>query len=360
MQGLAALALVLAALATACSRSPPAGAVVTADRVLLLATARIPAVEQAIAAVERHNVQATARGGTALTIDFRSVFSRQEATDVVRSLLPEIQRYRVLYTPSQTIARAAQLLAPTLPIVFDGVDDPVSNCLVDSLHRPGRNATGHMHLLPDTELKMMELLLDAFPSVRRVVVLASGHNITPLSCDPDDAVARGEHTPCKPEMNPAHTVVGRLVDAPAIDAYAHRLGIPVTYLVLCEPVDFLRVRDAATGGEPVGFVVPWHSLFDEHPAALASAMAETDRPAVYPNARFVDAGGVLALQPIPDRSKDRASVLALLQVLGGHPPATLPVQSPRGFEIIFNVEAASRQGLAPSRWLMRRADRIVP
>jgi putative tryptophan/tyrosine transport system substrate-binding protein len=349
--------LLLIPLGTMCW-PPSSGQVVVPERILILAPSRVPVVEQVVAEIERRN-ERLAGSEPAIRVDFRSVSSRAEAVTAIESLLPIIGHYRAIFTPSQTLARAAQTLVSDRPIVFDGVDDPVSNCLVDSLRRPGRNATGYMHLLPDTELKMLEVLHESFPEVKKVVVLASGHNVSPRSCDLSDPVWRGERPACEPGIHRADSAVARLVEGARLEGFGRELGVEVRFLVLCEAADFDLVSVAASEEEAAGFVVPWHTLFDDHRANLVSALARAKRPTIYASEAFTKIGGLLSLEPILDRGKDRASVISLMQVLDGRLPATLPVQRPRGFEIVFNAGATAKLGLQPSAWLLRRADRTL-
>jgi putative ABC transport system substrate-binding protein len=60
----------------------------------------------------------------------------------------------------------------TLPVVFAGVSDPIGAGLVDSLARPGGNATGFMNFEYSLSGKWVELLKQIAPDVKRVAVSA--------------------------------------------------------------------------------------------------------------------------------------------------------------------------------------------
>jgi len=68
---------------------------------------------------------------------------------------------------------AEQLLKATrtVPIVFVLVPDPVGSGFVDSLARPGRNATGFMSFEYGVSGKWLELLKEIAPGVTRAAVL---------------------------------------------------------------------------------------------------------------------------------------------------------------------------------------------
>jgi putative ABC transport system substrate-binding protein len=76
----------------------------------------------------------------------------------------------VLVAVGDTAAVAAQHATTTIPIVFIAVDDPIKLKLVDSLARPGGNATGVTEYLSDLTSKRLSLFKEALPGM------------TPLRC----------------------------------------------------------------------------------------------------------------------------------------------------------------------------------
>jgi putative ABC transport system substrate-binding protein len=66
----------------------------------------------------------------------------------------------------------------TIPIVFGIGFDPVSLKLVDSLARPGGNATGAMLVASALEGKRIELLKEMQPALRSVALL--GNSTSPM------------------------------------------------------------------------------------------------------------------------------------------------------------------------------------
>ncbi|HMF25439.1 MAG TPA: ABC transporter substrate-binding protein, partial [Pseudolabrys sp.] len=90
---------------------------------------------------------------------------RKYAAELV-ALAPDI----VMASGSPSVM-ALQHLSSTLPIVFAAVVDPVGAGFVDSLARPGGNATGFMIYEYSLGGKWLELLKQVAPSVVRVAVL---------------------------------------------------------------------------------------------------------------------------------------------------------------------------------------------
>ena len=91
-----------------------------------------------------------------------------------------IRRYAaelVALAPDVIVASGAATLAPllqatrTVPIVFATVTDPVGAGFVDSLARPGGNATGFTASEYSLSGKWLELLKEIAPSMTRAAVL---------------------------------------------------------------------------------------------------------------------------------------------------------------------------------------------
>jgi len=77
----------------------------------------------------------------------------------------------VIVAPGTSTVRPLLQATRTVPIVFPIIADPVSGGLVDSLARPGGNATGFMLFEYSISGKWLELLKQIAPGVKRVAVL---------------------------------------------------------------------------------------------------------------------------------------------------------------------------------------------
>src|SRR5205814_6476579 len=77
----------------------------------------------------------------------------------------------VIFAPGTPHALAAKQATRTVPIVFTGVSDPVTDGLVTSLARPGGNVTGLSLLAPELVGKRLELLKQVVPGASRIAAL---------------------------------------------------------------------------------------------------------------------------------------------------------------------------------------------
>jgi putative tryptophan/tyrosine transport system substrate-binding protein len=73
-------------------------------------------------------------------------------------------------------ALAAKSATSTIPIVFNGVADPVGASLVASLARPGGNLTGFSNITIELMPKLLELLSELVPQARVIALLVNPNN----------------------------------------------------------------------------------------------------------------------------------------------------------------------------------------
>src|SRR5262245_65426461 len=90
---------------------------------------------------------------------------RQQAAELV-ALAPD-----VIFATGGSVMAPLQQTTRTLPIVFVQVPDPVAAGFVDSLARPGGNATGFTQFEYSVGAKLLELLKEMSYPVTRAVVL---------------------------------------------------------------------------------------------------------------------------------------------------------------------------------------------
>lgn len=296
-----------------------------------------------------------AAGLPAVAMDLIRHDSQEQVLADLRARRHRLADYAAIYVASIGTARMIQQEVRDLPIVFEGVDDAVKRCLIDSVQRPGRNATGYMHVLEDTEPRMMQLLHDAFPALKQVVVLASGTNVRRRGCD--DGPQPLQLAGCRPGLHDNDDTVQQIMAPERLLEQGLRQALKVRFLVLCGSADFARLHEFV--GPDSGVLVPWQNLFDSQDAALVEALSRLRRPAISARQAFAKAGGLMALSVQLPPVLPRESLRLLTQVLQGQATATLPVSTPYGMRLTINARSALAQGLRPSIEVWQRADEVL-
>jgi putative tryptophan/tyrosine transport system substrate-binding protein len=97
---------------------------------------------------------------------------RKQAAELA-ALLPD-----VILAPGTSVVGSVMQATHTVPIVFPIIADPVAGGFVDSLARPGHNATGFMLFEYSISGKWLELLKQIAPGVTRVAVLGDPNTPT--------------------------------------------------------------------------------------------------------------------------------------------------------------------------------------
>jgi ABC-type uncharacterized transport system substrate-binding protein len=224
-------------------------------------------------------------------------------------------------------AAAVQQAAPTVPIVFLSVNDPVAAGLVASLARPGRNATGFTALEYGTSPKWLELLKQIAPGITRAAVL-----------------------------RPAN--IGGVGQLGAIQAAAATLGVELSPVGLRDVGEIERSVAAFARGPNGGLIVVASALATVHRELIIALAAKHRLPAVYPFRYFVTAGGLISYGPdLTDQFRRTASYVD--RILKGHKPADLPVQTPTKLELAINLKTANALGLEVPPTLLARADEVI-
>ena len=240
----------------------------------------------------------------------------------------------VTLTPDVILASSSPALGPllqatrTIPIVFTVITDPVGAGFVDSLARPGGNATGFTSFEYGNSGKWLELLKEIAPHVTRVAVLR------------DAAIAAG---------------IGQFG---AIQSAAPSLGVEVSALNVRDAGEIERAFAAFARSSNGGLIVTSSALAYIHRNLIITLAARHKLPAVYNNRYFVTGGGLVSYGP--DRiDQFRRAAGYVDRILKGEKPADLPVQAPTKYELIINMKAAKAIGLDVPATLLARADEVI-
>jgi len=248
--------------------------------------------------------------------------SRKYAAELV-ALAPD-----VILAPSGANVGELQQASRTVPIVFAGVIDPVGSGFVDSLARPGGNATGFLLFEYSLSGKWLELLKQIAPSVTRAAVL-------------------------RDTANPAGNA-----QLAAIQVVAQSLGVEVSPANMRDAGEIERAFAVFARHGNGGLIVTGSTSGTVHRNLIVTLAARHKLPAVYPFRFFVTGGGLISYGPdFIDQYRRAAGYVD--RILKGEKPADLPVQAPTKYELAINVKAAKALGLTIPPALLARADEVI-
>ena len=266
-------------------------------------------------------------GGQNLVVESRDGEGRPEGFPRLVAELVE-RKVEVLVVGNDQLAVAAKNATSSIPIVFAAAADPVGLGLVKTLARPGGNVTGIASFSETTISKQLEVLLEAFPSIRRVAVIGSADAATaPLQLS-------------------------------AIREAARRLALDISVHDLKAAASTQSMLDTIARERPDALhVLPTIATFLEH-EKIASFANQRRLPAIYGIGEQVQIGGLMSYSiSLADNWRRIAEYVD--KIFRGTKPADLPVQQPIKFELAINLKTARALGLEIQRSVLIRADRVI-
>jgi ABC-type uncharacterized transport system substrate-binding protein len=199
--------------------------------------------------------------GKNLTLEHRYTEGKLER---LPALVEELIRLKVdlIVTSTTPAAGAAKHTTRSIPIVFLTEGDPVVAGLVDSLVRPGGNITGFTTISPVIAGKRLELLKETVPKLSRVAVLW-----TPQQSDQSWKDSQ---------------VTGR------------ELGLQIHSMEVSSADQSDSAFKEATNAGNAALAVTPTPVANSNRKLIADLAAKNRLPAIYPNVRWADAGGLIA------------------------------------------------------------------
>jgi putative ABC transport system substrate-binding protein len=236
--------------------------------------------------------------------------------------------------PDVILAQGATTVGPllqatrTVPIVFVTVADPVGAGFVDSLARPGGNATGFMTFEYSISGKWLELLKQIARDVTRAAILRD------------------------PTLGSGTSMFA------AIQAVAPSLRAEVNPVNIRDAGEIERAVAAFARSPNGGLVVTPGGAAQRHRDLIVTLAARHKLPAVYPERFFAAAGGLISYgADYIDQFRRAAGYID--RILKGEKPADLPVQAPTRYETVLNLKTAKALGLDVPAIVLARADEVI-
>jgi putative tryptophan/tyrosine transport system substrate-binding protein len=217
--------------------------------------------------------------------------------------------------------------APTVPIIFAQVNDPVGSGLVATLPRPGGNVTGFTPSEFSIGGKMLQVLKDLAPGTTRFGVVL------------DNTLT--DQTGMWRTLQ---------VAAPAIGVQVQQLGV--------QSSEEIERGIAAFTGPDGGLIVFANRITINHRDRIISLAATHRLPAIYSYRYFVADGGLVSY------GADLIGLYGRIasyvdRILKGAKPADLPVQQPTKYKLIINLKTAGELGLVNPQTLLATADEVI-
>jgi putative ABC transport system substrate-binding protein len=246
---------------------------------------------------------------------------------------PEYAAELVALAPDVILAPGTALVpmlqaTRTVAIVFPFAADPVGAGLVESLAKPGGNATGFISFEYDLCAKWLELLKEIVPGVTRAAVLR----------DPT-----------------AITGIGQFA---VIQSVARSVGVDVSPLNVRDAGEIKRAVTAFASSSNGGLIVAASALANVQRRLIVELAARHRLPAVYSARVYVTGGGLISYGAnFGDGFRRAAGYVD--RILKGEKPADLPVQAPTRYDLVINLKTAKAMGLEVPATVLARADEVI-
>jgi len=267
--------------------------------------------------------------GRNVAIEFRWAEGREDrmpelAADLVR------RQVAVIASPTSTAgALAAKAATSSIPIVFGTGSDPVALGLVNSLNRPGGNATGVKSLNVELTAKRLGLLRELAPKAARFVALVSPNAAM------TDAIVKDVH------------------------ASIPTLGVPVEILYAGHSDRDIEAAFANLSQRPhAALLVTVDPFFFNRRALIVTLAVRHALPTVYFAREFADIGGLVSYGTSLGNTHELTGIYTG-RVLKGEKPADLPVAQPTKFDMVINLVTARALGIEVPPTLLATADEVI-
>jgi ABC-type uncharacterized transport system substrate-binding protein len=261
-----------------------------------------------------------------VAIEYRWTEGRDERYAAMAAELVKLKVDIIVALGTQATLAARKATA-VISIVFPIASDPVGDGLVASLSRPGGNVTGLSTQQPDLAGKRLEILREIVPGLRRLAVLANGHNRLAI------------------------------LNVGEVQAAAPKLGLEVNTLDVRLADDIAPAIEQLKGRTQAIYVVGDSFAFENQ--IQINTLALVGRlPTMHNGRGYVETGGLVCYGPSFSDLFRRAGDY-VDKILKGAKPADIPVEQPTKYELVINLKTAKALGLTVPDTLLARADEVI-
>jgi putative ABC transport system substrate-binding protein len=247
---------------------------------------------------------------------------RMQAVEMVQSQ-PEV--IVAITTPAVT---ALQQQTRQIPVIFGNMSDPVDGGFVQSMAKPGGNITGFTSFEYSIGGKWLELLKEAVPSVKRVLILHNKNNYTSRA----------------------------LLDA--VSASAPTLSVKIISASVQSAAEIGSVMLAFAKELDGGLLLLPDPVVQANQAEITALAIKFRLPSLHQSREFPAQGGMMSYgTDFSDLYRRVADYVD--RILKGEKVGELPVQNPTKFELVINLKTAKALGLTVPPSLLARADEVI-
>ena len=288
----------------------------------------IPPNDSFLAAFRRGLAELGHVEGRNVTIEYRFAERNYDQLPELASDLVRRQVSVIVAAGGGPSATAAKAVTTTIPIIFTGIDDPVSSGFVASLNRPGGNMTGMSMLVAALGGKRLELLREMEPRAMVIAVLMN------------------------PEYQPAAT------EAADIESAARAGGREFFLFRASSESDIEVAFGTLARQRPDALIVGADPFFNSRRWQLVALASRSSIPTIYGWREFVVAGGLMSYGTNFADNYHQTGIY-VGRILKGEKPTDLPVMQPTRFELVINLKTAKAIGLTVPLTLQVAADEVI-
>ena len=232
----------------------------------------------------------------------------------------------VIVAPGGAV-HAVKQATSAIPIVFPVASDPVGSGFVESLARPGGNATGSSLQGTDLAGKRIELLREVLPNLHRLSIMANAN-----------------YSAAVLEMRKAQ-------------AAANQFNIEANTLEIRQADDIAPAFEALKGATDALYVAA-DPLTSTNSIRIATLALGARLPTLQGYRENLEAGGLISYGPnLTDLWRHSADFVD--KILRGAKPADIPVEQPTKFELAINLKSAKTIGLKIPELFLVLADEVI-
>jgi putative ABC transport system substrate-binding protein len=260
-----------------------------------------------------------------ITFDERWADDRYERLPGFAADLLRLKVDLILATGGTPAVEAAMKATREIPIVFPSVGDAVAQKFVQSMARPGGNATGLTNMSAELYSKRLALLKETVPGIKYVALLLNGGNSFAA-----EALSSSQAT-------------------------SQSLGMQLQAFDARAPEDFEKTFEAMSQASVQAVIIASDVTLLANAKQLGRLALEHRLPLV---AAAPEMGVLVAYDRDLDANYRRAAAY-VDKILKGAKPGDLPVEQPTRFKLVVNLKTAKALGITIPQSVLLRADEVI-